>query len=1366
MATERSSLRPVQGAHGAVQVRAALPAKRPRIAPLWLVLLMAGVVVLTLYAAWPGGGLRARVATSPTSALSVAYLEAWLRVQPDNEEFLQLLGTQYREVGRLDDALRVAQRMARSQSPDMRRAALLLRLGIDEQKAFAYPEGSREREEALEQVREELHAAAAMQWDTDDLQHLASRAAATGTPALARDLYARLSQQDAAGRRQWDEALVRYAVETGAYREAADAYFRLQDSATTLDARRSAFLSGIRTLQAGNLLADALEAAQQHAGALENDKATLIVLLNLARAAQRPDLVDRYAKALAKYAAARPLPLPEDTQRAARFAYMDGPVVVANARGMREPAGLYVAAWREGFGARIVRVAASAPAPQASAAAPASAASANTAATAAATTAATAAAKPAASSAPGSTDDVASLVFTSFVESRDLDNAQKIAEQQVARHPDSALWLKRLAQVAEWNHAPALALKTWLAYARTSNDAEAWQTVQRMAPMLNDDEAYLAAMIHASAAAPADMKLVDAVTSTYERLGRPEDALAFLRAHPRDGAGDAVDERIATLAERAGHDDQALAVYRQLLARHPGNTLYAVRAASLLFRRSDFAGAYATLQKSHDAAKDDDVLYWRNYAQVARLLQKDSGANDAYRHLLAGGKESPDDLAAMTYFYSAWPLDAGRTAELQYRRDGTVRALQLALFNYTSARAWDRAAALLASLTPKQREQAEASVEFLTTRAEYERQIDHVADALRDLERAVTLPGATDDARAALLWTLVDDGNDTALKSARWQWCENAQQLPALWGPCAAALMRMDRPVAALRLLRLQSATMQRDPLWLLTYADAEEQAGRPDLARSIRRHVWRRLQRENPAALAATGQVAKTGLLQDEDMREQLSGRRVTLAQTFERADVSLALLNDLIASDAGRAGSDKGSNGQPQPEQRTLLGNTPGLLPLHPANTGGKAAAQPVDPQRLKSAVAKDVALAWALSQEANPLAKRWLAQQYANRLAQPADARLTLALADGDTATMERLLDEEGGKLPVTSRIDASIAVDRPTDAEQLAFNALEGAPDNTDYQTRLTDTALAWPQSIDADISNHIEHPLDYTELALSASRKLTGRYLVGVTSVQRFQHSADETQLVNVPAQDRSIGFYVERRTNDTSVTLTGGRREGLDSFYTANVEAEVGRNSPVTFTVRAGRNQTATESQALLVGGMKDNVAGTLLWNVTPRWYVSGNVEADRFYSQARNYLGSGVLTTGEIGYRIRTTYPDYTLRVVGTRGSYGASGAADALISRLLPATAGPATAATFVPQTYAQYGFFASVGGALREQYTHAWRPFAEVGIVHDSLQGWGPQLSAGVAGSVFGGDHAAVYVEYQRVSQLGTSVRVIGGRYSWFY
>jgi hypothetical protein len=142
------------------------------------------------------------------------------------------------------------------------------------------------------------------------------------------------------------------------------------------------------------------------------------------------------------------------------------------------------------------------------------------------------------------------------------------------------------------------------------------------------------------------------------------------------------------------------------------------------------------------------------------------------------------------------------------------------------------------------------------------------------------------------------------------------------------------------------------------------------------------------------------------------------------------------------------------------------------------------------------------------------------------------------------------------------------------------------------------------------------------------------------------------------------------------------------------------------------------------------------------------------------------VLSTGEIGYRIRTNYPDYTFRLVGAHGDYGASGNADALISRLIPAAAGPVTASTFIPQTYSQYGFFFGFGNDLIDQYTRAWRPFLDVGLQHDSNQGWGPAISLGLAGTIFGGDHAAIYFSHQRVSHLGTPVTQIGARYSWFY
>jgi hypothetical protein len=1342
---------------------------RPRIASTWLVLLLAGVVLITLYLVHPRGGLRSRMtSTDAPSDLSIAYLEAWLRVQPDNTEILSVLGTQYVRLGRNEDARHIAARLEALPSEQMRRAAQLLRLTVDTREAFALPVNDPGREVALARLRTQLTNAAALKWSNADLQMLAEAAASVNAQQLAGQLYARLAEQDPAQQTRWNREVVRFAMYGGDYRGAANGWFRLQASAATFDAKRQCFIEGVKALQSGNLLDEALAAANEHGAAFAHDHETLVVLLNLARAAHRPDLVDRYAKALAGYAQARPeedgaLRLVDFIREHAReegsqepYAYMDGPQARTS-----------LAARTRTHGSRdahVVRVATSAVAPVSASAAPAASVPATAAPSAKPATAASAAMTSGAAAAPpvasnsAASNDVPGLLYQSFLESSDLQNAQRVAAEQVSKNPGSPVWTRRLAQVAEWNHASPLALQMWLAYAQATHDPEGWKNVMRLAPMLNDDNAYLAALIQASNAAPGDLKLVDSVVAAYERLGRPDDALAFLRTRQRNSPAEAIDSRLGLLAERAGHDDEALAYYRKLNQLYPLNTQYALRTASLLYRHGDYKGALDTLLAARRGAKDDDVVFWRNAAQLARLLQRDDIANDAYKHLLASGQAAPEDLTAMTYFYDAYPVDAARTSELQFRHDQSQRALQSAIHYYTDAEQYDRIDALLKTLTPEQLTAAEGDPAFLRVRAEYYRQTDRPLDALHDLQHAVSLPGATLDLRAALLWTLVDYGSDAQLREAVAGWRNAPVQAPPVWGPLAAALMRLNQPEAALKYLRLQSASMSRDPLWQLTYAEAQEMAGRSDLAWSIRRNVWRQMQQEEAAVRANTARgqiVLRTRASQGGDVREQMLGSRVTLASIFENADVSKALLVDLLATDAGH--NDKTE------VRRTRLGDTAGLPPVQPAKA--HAAASP-DQAVLTSAVARDVALAWAMSHEANPLAKRWLARQYANVLAQPSEQLIAIALAENDKPAMERLLDQQGGRLPLYSRIDASIVVDRPGAAEDLAFQGLEGAPYDSELHSRLEQTALTWPQSLDATVTSFVEHPLDYVEQTLAGSIKVADLYMVGVNGVQRFQHSTDESQLTNVPSVDRSVEFFARRQTYDTAFMVTAGRREALDSFYSVSVDAEWGRNSPLTVAVKAGRNQTARESQALLVGGMKDNVVGTVTYRMTQSLYATGTVEADRFYSQARNYLGSGVLSTGEIGYRIRTNYPDYTVRLIGAHGDYGASGSADGLISRLIPAAAGPVDASTFIPQTYSQYGLFFGFGNDLMDQYTRAWRPFLDVGVLHDSFQGWGPSISLGLAGTVFGGDHAALFFSHQRVSRLGTPVTQIGARYSWFY
>ena len=156
-------------------------AERPRIAPTKLVLLLAAVVPLTMIASSPRGGLQQRLASvGAPSDLSAAYLEAWSKVQPNNEEFLSLLGAQYTSLGRMDDAARVARRMEALGSTHMRLAAMMLRLSIAEQRTFAIPEDDPRREAALANLRAQLTQAARLPWAPKDLEWLAQRCAAVG----------------------------------------------------------------------------------------------------------------------------------------------------------------------------------------------------------------------------------------------------------------------------------------------------------------------------------------------------------------------------------------------------------------------------------------------------------------------------------------------------------------------------------------------------------------------------------------------------------------------------------------------------------------------------------------------------------------------------------------------------------------------------------------------------------------------------------------------------------------------------------------------------------------------------------------------------------------------------------------------------------------------------------------------------------------------------------------------------------------------------------------------------------------------------------------------------------------------------------
>ncbi|CAJ0769990.1 tetratricopeptide repeat protein [Ralstonia chuxiongensis] len=1334
---------------------------RERLLPAWLIGTLGALIGLALALMFPRERLEARLLEGgKVDALSVAYLEAWLRVRPNDGEFLSVLAAQYVRTGRLAEAEAMVARMRALRDKTLDREALLLDIAIREQRAYALQPNDPQRAAMLVDLRGLLKQALDYRWTAAELEMLAAKSRGLNRGAIAIQFYQRLAKQDVARAAQWQARTAEIALGVGEYRAAAAANFAAQATAKSLDEQRRYFIAGLKALQAGNLLDDAMTEAQRRVGPLIDDTETLRFLTRLAMACNRPDLADQYARRLLRLSwhqagegialasgvarhdwafAGRPEPLPSP----ADLVFMDGPEGLAR---------------RQRHAARIRPVADGPKADDAASSSQPSGAQAI-----------------ARGIAPFNAEDY-DLAFQVFMGSGNLNDAMRVAEAAVRQRPDLKIWTERAAQVAEWNRQPMAALNYWLAYAQSTGDDAAWHHVLRLAPALNEDHAYLAGLRYQASRNPGDMKLLDQIIAAYERLGEPVEGLAYLNSIAHGPHRQVVLERYANLAERAGKDDQAYDTYVRLQKEFGPNAQYALKLANILYVRGQFAQALAAMQAADKAATPADDLYWRTFAQLARLNQRDDLSREAYRQLLIGGKAEPDDLTTMIDFYDASPIDAGRLAELAFRKDGTMVHLQQAIYYYTRARAFRRVDGLLASLTPEQRKAAERSAGVLGARAEYFRQSGQWDAAMRDLRRAVSLPDAGSDVKAAFLWGLLDSGQNAELKRALALWRSEAENDSAYWGAYAAAGLQLFDANLALRFLGRQGKSMQTDPLWLLAYADAREMAGQADAAWALRREAWWLLWRAedstgngkaNPPAGRRVGTRVTVGdgdaVPLEEDARAELRARRVSLAQTFGSGDLSQRLLIELLRDD--RRATKLAREGGRSAMDKSELGDIDTLPPEPPQTPADKRKQARVSDQ-LVSAVAKEAALGWALSQEANDLARAWLLQQYTRRMTRPAYAEISIALAERDLQTLNRLLDDTPDRIPLYNRIDANVMTDRLGEAQRLSFEGLTTAPDDEQLHERVQETLLTNAQALEPRETWFKQAPLTYFESSAAAGIRLTDHYSMLVRATQRNQRSTDDTQLTGVPAQDRQVDWISQYQTQNTQWKGTVGWRQGLGSLYAFRLDGLLGQVGPVGTELSIGRNQPANETPQLRVGGVKDLFSIGNNWRLTQNEYVRARVEGDRFYGQDRSFLGSGMVFDGEIGHRFRVEYPDYTIRVVGTVARYNASGTVSPLMARLLPSGAAP-DVDQIMPRSFNQFGMLFGFGTDYLDRYTRAWRPFMDAGMLHDNREGWGVQAQLGVAGSVFGNDHLALYIEHQSITRAGTSpLTEIGLRYRWLY
>jgi hypothetical protein len=1276
------------------------PLERQHLFSPWTVVGFGLALSLGLLLVYPHRTLEQRLTAADTAAgradtpLTIEYLKVFLKAEPGDSGLRLQLVRKLVAQGDTASARKLMDAPQAIADPAFAREAEWIRLALAEQAFHATPAGAPARDALLAQLQDQLRVLVQQKWLTpQQLDMLGARALAEDAPDVALAAFRRLHVAPAtlAGERYAQAA--RGALGLGDYWLSAELLFIAMDRSTSREAQRAYLMQGLRNLQAGGLLTMALAAAERRIGPFGHDIALLKFLARLAQAANRPDIAERYAKRFLELSLLQRWQAHEDQGLAAltRFRYAP-PVYLADMR--------------------IRRVSAAAPA---------------------------------GGPALPFDEEAYSMGYQIFLANRNLADARRVAQSAVLQQPQSAPWRRRLAEVSEWAGAPQDALVHWHAYAQMTGSEAAWDATLRLSDSLVDQPTLRLALEHKLAAAPGNLQWLNRLLALHEAAGAPDLAIALLQGRLAQrslvqGAERARElELLAGLQERAGRDADALATTLQLQREHGPRTDHALKIANFHYRQGAFRPAFDALEAVRPAAAPDDVLYWRNYAELARVLQDDAAAKRGYQALLAANAQSDADLGNLAALWRAErPRAAAALAMYAFQRNGNPALAEEALG--IALQLGDHAAArqLLAQLDSAQRRMLEGRAGFLLLRANLAQSSEDLAGARRDLRAALVVDPTSIEARAALIWVLLALRDTAALKESLHDWAAVASSNAALWDPYAAALMSLNRQDEALRWFR-KSGIRKQDTLWLMSYAECLDANSQPEQAWRIRRHVWTELRR--PAVLAQL-QPAQYAAMRD---------RLAALAPAFTGGEASWRILQALL-----RTGQPELAQAAPLPparDGRELLQ----LLAADqaaPATPVAHAAAAPQDlytpsgprdDARL-SASAREVALAYALNNDGNDLARAWLASRYASQLARPLWGELSLLLQSGDRDRLNALLDDMPDWLPMVDRVDAAERAGRPALAQTLAFDQLTRLPHDEALHRRVVNLGTAGPAPLQAGVTSVRESPLVATETVLRGGATLGNGLKMSVTLSERRQHSDDDALLAAVPRVDRTLALAVSRRLDNGILSATLQRREALAGSTGLKLDVEILPARDLRVGMAAGINQVSTDSVLLRVGGMQSGLDFNATQAFSTREYGRIDLGWRRYRAQGGAALGSGTTWRLELGSRLRLEYPDLTLRgfVMGNRFSPDGM---DARLASLLPGNDPGASTGRLLPEGSHTWGVALGAGTSAENGYHRAWRPYGEIGLTYNSVTGSGRQLRAGVAGSVLGSD--VLRMRWQRVS-----------------
>ncbi|MCS3903011.1 tetratricopeptide (TPR) repeat protein [Methylohalomonas lacus] len=875
-------------------------------------------------------------------------------------------------------------------------------------------------------------------------------------------------------------------------------------------------------------------------------------------------------------------------------------------------------------------------------------------------------------------------------------------------YPDDTGVRKQLALVEEWVGNHQRALTQWQFVARSEVNPAHDQEVIRLARMLNDDAAVLAALERGYRHYGLDTEQRWTMIEILDHMGRPEQSIDYLQRWSTAGRmPERFWHKLAWLHEARGELDAALNTWTRYASEYDRDVTETLARARLHVRLWQPNKAQAVMASLNATPPADATEFWQLYGQLAWQAADMARVRDAYWQLHENGELDVTGYLRLiqTAFATGATQEAMIATRTGWQRHRDPEIIVTALTAASQAQQTEAVAELF-RLAAKHPEALADNSNYWQLYGEYlysQGQLDKAHDAYR---KALAIRPHDSGLQAAMIYLLADSRRYAELEQALERWAGTARQSAELWPAYAVAYTALEKPRLALPWYQRAVKANPQNAMLLLDYADSLEWLGRHDSALRMRRHAVALLRQQFWSMEA------------NETTQSTLMARLIPATSLFPVATRRALLVRMLTEPAAGDG------------------------------RTGDTAAAD------------TGLLLTWYLDQAMPAYARYWHQRAQLQRLDTELWQQLSLALQANDEAAIQAILvaDAERGALDVNDRVTALRRLDHNGSAQRLALDhigddALTRAS-HRNLKRQAAELYREMPQNTGVELEMGALGDLDLlTERAWLTRSTESWTFTFEGGAVQ-FDDSALDADLTGLD-QPAYIGTQVQwrQRRGQTGLRLRYSEASDADTL-------SLGLSQRWQLTRRLGIDAFASlrdeaiETGELRALGTRDRLGIGFDWSPTARDTLSINAAYNSYNTREdANHLGDGYQLEA-VASRALMTGPTYqlTTRVLATTQQNSPVGSLPDDVARRLPAGS---VGGDVVPDEYSFIGAGISFSRGLPgSDYPLVASPRFQLNLDAGYVSpdsSFGASASGAVGVSVIGSDELSLEASY---SQSGTA------------